>query len=120
MGLVSEQSRYNLAVRTVELEVMPACQAYGLALLAYGPLRGGMLAGGVVNATEGRRASEGAQKLLEEHRSQVEAYEALCREASLEPARVAQAWLLHRPYPVIPIMGPRTLEQMEHKSETTK
>ena len=114
MGLVSEQSRYNLAVRTVELEVIPACQAYGLALLAYGPLRGGVLAGGVLNAAEGRRASEDAQKLLEKHRAQVEAYEALCREAGLEPALVAQAWLLQRPYSIIPIMGPRTLEQMEH------
>ena len=114
MGLVSEQSRYNLAVRTVELEVIPACQAYGLALLAYGPLRGGLLAGGVMNATEGRRASEGVQKLLNTHRSQVEAYEALCREISIEPALVAQAWLLQRPYPIIPIMGARTLEQMEH------
>ena len=112
-GLVSEQSRYNLAVRTVELEVIPACQAYGLALLAYGPLRGGLLAGSVVNATEGRRASEGAQKLLSAHWSQVEAYEALCHEIGIEPALVAQAWLLQRPYPIIPIMGPRTLEQME-------
>jgi len=114
MGLVSEQSRYSLAIRTVELEVIPACQAYGLALLAYGPLRGGLLAGGVTNATEGRRASEGAQQLLEEHRSQVEAYEALCLEIGIEPALVAQAWLLQRPYPIIPILGPRTLEQMEH------
>ncbi len=114
MGLVSEQSRYSLAIRTVELEVIPACQAYGLAVLAYGPLRGGLLAGGVTNATEGRRASEGAQKLLEEHRSQVQAYEALCLEIGIEPALVAQAWLLQRPYPIIPIMGPRTLEQMEH------
>ena len=112
VGLVSEQSRYNLAVRTVELEVIPACQSYGLALLAYGPLRGGLLAGSVVNATEGRRASEGAQKLLDNHRSQVQAYEALCDEVGIEPARVAQAWLLQRPYPIIPIMGPRTLEQM--------
>jgi aryl-alcohol dehydrogenase-like predicted oxidoreductase len=114
MGLVSEQSRYSLAVRTVELEVIPACQAYGLAVLAYGPLRGGLLAGGVTNATEGRRASEGAQKLLEEHQSQVEAYETLCLEIGIEPALVAQAWLLQRPYPIIPILGPRTLEQMEH------
>ena len=114
LGLVSEQSRYNLAVRTVELEVIPACLTYGLTLLAYGPLRGGLLAGGVENATEGRRASQDARKLLEKHRSQIEAYEALCIEIGVEPARVAQAWLLHRPYPIIPIMGPRTLEQMEH------
>ena len=120
MGLVSEQSRYNLAARTVELEVVPACQAHGLTLLAYGPLRGGLLAGGVANATQGRRASEGAQKLFAQHRSQVEAYEALCREIAVEPALVAQAWLLQRPWATIPILGPRTVEQMENSLRTVE
>ena len=113
MGLVSEQSRYNLAARTIELEVIPACRAYGLALMAYGPLRGGLLAGGAQGATEGRRASDGAQKLLAQHRTQLGAYEALCREIGVEPALVALAWLLLRPWVTIPILGPRTLEQME-------
>jgi aryl-alcohol dehydrogenase-like predicted oxidoreductase len=113
MGLVSEQSRYNLAARTIELEVIPACRVYGLALLAYGPLRGGLLAGGVQGATEGRRASEGAQKLFAKHRTQLESYESLCREIGIEPALVAQAWLLQRPWVTIPIIGPRTVEQME-------
>jgi aryl-alcohol dehydrogenase-like predicted oxidoreductase len=114
MGLVSEQSRYNLAARTIELEVVPACRAYGLALLAYGPLRGGMLAGSALSEPSGRRAQEGGQKLLAQNRPQVEKYEALCQEIGIEPALVAQAWLAQRPWVTIPILGPRTVEQMEN------
>ena len=45
MGLVAEQSLYNLAVRNVELEVIPACRYYGLGLLPWSPLGGGLLGG---------------------------------------------------------------------------
>ena len=45
LGLVSEQSPYNLLERTIELEVIPACQDYGLAVLPWSPLAGGLLAG---------------------------------------------------------------------------
>jgi aryl-alcohol dehydrogenase-like predicted oxidoreductase len=83
-----------LAARTIELEVVPVCRAYGLTLLAYGPLRGGMLAGSALSGTGGRRAQEGGQKLLAQHRPQMENYEALCQEIGIEPALVAQAWLL--------------------------
>ena len=44
-GLVSEQSLYNLAARTVELEVLPACQGYGIGLIPWSPLHGGLLSG---------------------------------------------------------------------------
>jgi len=113
MGIVSEQSRYNLAARTIELEVIPACRALGIGILAYGPLRGGILAGGTQDAKEGRRSSEGAQKLFAKHKTQIEAYEALCREIGLEPAHVAHAWLLQRPGVTAPILGPRTIAQLE-------
>ncbi len=112
MGLVSEQSRYNLAVRNIEQEVIPACRAYGISILAYSPLRSGILAGGAGSATEGRRASEGGQKIYAAHKAQVERYEALCKEIGLDPADVAHAWLLTRPG-VIPIMGMRTVAQLE-------
>ncbi len=114
LGLVSEQSRYSLAVRTIELEVIPVCRALGIGILPYGPLRGGILAGGTEGATVGRRASEGAHKLFEQHKTQIEAYEGLCREIGLEPAHVAQAWLLQQPGVTAPILGPRTVEQLEH------
>ena len=120
LGLVSEQSRYNLAARTIELEVIPACRALGIGILPYGPLRGGILAGGTEKATTGRRASEGAHKLFEKHRAQIDAYEALCSEIGIEPAHVAHAWLLQRPGVTSPILGPRTVEQLEHSGKSAE
>ena len=113
LGLVSEQGRYSLAVRAMESEVIPACRALGIGILPYGPLRGGILAGGTEAATTGRRSGEGARKLFEQHKPQITAYEALCHELGAEPAHVAHAWLLQRPGVTSAILGPRTLEQLE-------
>jgi len=113
MGLVSEQSLYNLAARMVELEVIPACEEYGLGLIPWSPLSGGMLGGALKKISEGRRASENQQKQIEEHREQLEAYEALCDELGEHPADVALAWLLHNPVVTAPIIGPRTLDQLK-------
>ncbi|HIQ05257.1 MAG TPA: aldo/keto reductase [Anaerolineae bacterium] len=113
MGLVSEQSLYNLNARMIEMEVIPACREYGLGLIPWSPLGGGLLAGALQKATEGRRADERIQKAVEKHRPQLEAYEALCRKLSEKPADVALAWLLHNPAVTAPIIGPRTLEQLE-------
>ena len=112
MGLVSEQSLYNLNERTVELEVIPACQAYGLGLIPWSPLARGLLAGALEPATTGRRSSEDLQKDIATYRSRLEGYEALCRELGERPANVAIAWLLHQPVVTAPIIGPRTLEQL--------
>jgi aryl-alcohol dehydrogenase-like predicted oxidoreductase len=113
LGLVSEQSLYNLAVRMVELEVVPACQAYGLGLIPWSPLYGGLLGGALRKAEEGRRASGQAAERLERLRAQVEAYEAFCEEMGERPADVALAWLLHQPAVTAPIVGPRTMEQLD-------
>lgn len=113
LGLVSEQSLYNLSARTVELEVIPACRAYGLGVVPWSPLAGGLLGGVLAKAKEGRRASDRLQKSVEKHRPQLEAYEALCRELGESPADVALAWLLARPGVTAPIIGPRTIEQLE-------
>jgi len=112
LGLVSEQSLYNLNARTLELEVIPACRALGLGLIPYSPLAGGLLAGALTRATEGRRASERQQKLVEKYRAQLETYEGLCRELGAPPADVALAWLLANPVVTAPIVGPRTMEQL--------
>ena len=112
-GLVSEQSLYNLAERTVELEVLPACLGYGLGVLPWSPLHGGMLSGVLsrpsTGGTSGGRSAEG----LSARREQIEAYEAFCAELGQPPAQVALAWLLHQPAVTAPIAGPRTLEQLE-------
>ncbi|HEX8684462.1 MAG TPA: aldo/keto reductase [Ardenticatenaceae bacterium] len=113
MGLVSEQSLYNLNARMIEMEVVPACQEYGLGIIPWSPLAGGILGGALQKATEGRRADERRQQEIEKHRDQLEAYEGLCREIGEEPADVALAWLLHQPGVTGPIVGPRTMEQLE-------
>jgi aryl-alcohol dehydrogenase-like predicted oxidoreductase len=112
-GLVSEQSLYNLIQRSVELEVAPACESYGLGLIPWSPLQGGLLAGILRKEREGRSASENVQNKLEKRRPQIEAYESFCDELGHDPADVALAWLLHQPAVTAPIIGPRTIEQFE-------
>jgi len=112
MGLVSEQSLYNLAARMVELEVLPASQAYGVGVIPWSPLDGGLLGGVLQKIEEGRRASEDIQKRIEKKRSQIEQYEAFCKALGEHPADVALAWLLHQPAVTAPIIGPRTLDQL--------
>jgi aryl-alcohol dehydrogenase-like predicted oxidoreductase len=112
LGLASEQSLYNLTARTIELEVIPSCRAHGLGLIPWSPLAGGLLGGALGRLTEGRRASERQQRETEQHRAQLEAYEALCRELGEPPADVALAWLLHQPAVTAPIIGPRIMEQL--------
>lgn len=112
MGLVSEQSLYNLKDRMIELEVIPACQEYGLGLIPWSPLAGGLLGGALEKLEKGRRASEDKQKQIEQNRSQLEQWEAFCRELGEQPADVALAWLLANPVVTAPIIGPRTLGQL--------
>jgi len=111
LGLVSEQSLHNLRARTVELEVLPAAAAYGIGILPWSPLGGGLLGGALQKVTEGRRGGERVTKLVERNRDQLEAWEGFCAERGEEPADVALAWLLHQDAVTAPIIGPRTMEQ---------
>jgi aryl-alcohol dehydrogenase-like predicted oxidoreductase len=113
-GLVSEQSIYNLLTREVELEVLPAAQAYGLGVIPWSPLQGGLLGGVLRKEREGsRRSAPRQQSVIDEHREQLGAYEDLCEQLGEEPATVALAWLLSRPAVTGPIIGPRTSEQLD-------
>jgi aryl-alcohol dehydrogenase-like predicted oxidoreductase len=112
LGLVSEQSLYNLNDRMIELEVIPACEAYGIGVIPWSPVARGLLAGALEPAASGRRADEDLRKSVEKYRSRLEAYEPLCKELGEEPAHVAMAWLLHQPAVTSPIIGPRTLDQL--------
>ncbi len=112
LGLVSEQSLYNLNARTIELEVIPACEHYGLGLIPWSPLASGMLGGVLKKLKEGRRASEGVQKNIEKHRPKIEAYEKFCKKLGEQPADVGLAWLLHQKVVTAPIIGPRTADQL--------
>jgi aryl-alcohol dehydrogenase-like predicted oxidoreductase len=113
VGLVSEQSLYNLSARTVELEVVPACEAYGLGIIPWSPLGGGFLGGALRKEDTGRRASERIRERVEKNRAQLEAWEGFCKELGEQPADVALAWLLKNPVVTAPIIGPRTVEQLD-------
>jgi aryl-alcohol dehydrogenase-like predicted oxidoreductase len=117
LGLVSEQSIYSLRNRHIELEVIPACRAYGLGLIPWSPLGGGLLAGALEKPESGRRTREPLRNAVERLRPQLEQYESLCRELGHAPADVALAWTLANPVVTAPIIGPRTLEQLEQNVE---
>ncbi len=113
-GLVSEQSIYNLAERTVELEVLPAAQHYGLGVIPWSPLHGGMLGGVLRKEQEGKRRLGGrSAETVANHREQIQQYEDFAAELGHEPGDVALAWLLHQPAVTAPIVGPRTMEQFD-------
>jgi aryl-alcohol dehydrogenase-like predicted oxidoreductase len=111
LGLVSEQSKYNLVTRAIELEVLPACRAYGMAVLPWSPLAGGVLAGSAEPGS--RRAKPNQQATAARHAAPLERYAALCRRLGEAPATVALAWLLAQPGVTAPIIGPRTLAQLD-------
>ncbi len=116
MGLVAEQCLYNLAARTVELEILPACRGFGLGVIPWSPLAGGLLAGAPAKgkaSKEGRRAEAARQAEFRARRAQLKDYEGVCKKLGEQPADVALAWLLANPIVTAPIIGPRTLEQLE-------
>ena len=120
MGLVCEQSRYNLLERTAELEVLPACAGYGMGLIPWSPLGSGALAGSGRRGTGeggggggGRRGGRWGQELIAKHGEKLARFQVLCTELGHEPADVALAWLLQNPVVTAPIVGPRTREQLE-------
>jgi aryl-alcohol dehydrogenase-like predicted oxidoreductase len=114
LGLVSEQSIYNLLKREVELEVLPACQDYGLGVIPWSPLNGGLL-GGIIRKTEKgqRRLAGRAKDELKKNRPAIRKWEESCDELGEQPADVALAWLLHQEAVTAPIIGPRTMEQLD-------
>lgn len=113
LGLVSEQSIYNLDNRMLELEVIPACRHYGLGLIPWSPLAGGLLGGALQKHKSGRRSDKDYIKQIEAKRDRLEQYENLCKKIGHPPAEVALAWVLHNPIVTAPIVGPRTVEQLE-------
>jgi len=116
LGLVSEQSYYNLLNRWIELEVLPAARQYGIGVIPWSPLDGGLLSGAIRKQREGngsRSSSERAASGLEKHRTTLEAYEKLCADLGHDPAEVGLAWLLAQDGVTAPIVGPRTGEQLD-------
>ena len=112
LGLVSEQHKYSLVTRQPELEVLPACKFYGLGVIPWSPLDGGVLGGILSKQDKGRTAGEQAAQRLAKVRPQIEKWEALCKELGEKPADVALAWMLMNPVITAPIIGPRTMDQL--------
>ncbi len=119
LGLVAEQSLYNLTARTIELELIPACRHFGLGLIPWSPLAGGLLGGVLKKMASGRRARPAFARLIEQYRPQLEAYEGLCKDLGETPSDVALAWLLQNPVVTAPLIGPRTVEQLQQALHAT-
>jgi aryl-alcohol dehydrogenase-like predicted oxidoreductase len=115
-GLSSEQSIYNLMTRWVELEVLPAALHYGIGVIPWSPLHGGLLSGAIRKEREGGGSRSGTGRsadALAQHRPTIERYEEFCAELGADPADVALAWLLSREGVTAPIIGPRTIDQLD-------
>lgn len=113
VGLVSEQCVYNLSNRAAEAEVLPAAQHYGMGVIPWSPLAGGILGGILQKEQDGRRGRQGVSEHVERIRDQLEAWEKLASDAGHGPGELALAWLRHQPAVTAPIIGPRTMEQLE-------
>jgi len=113
MGIISDQSRYNLSARMLELEVIPACKKFGLSLLPWSPLEGGLLAGALKKVDLGRKAIPEVKQEIEKHYEQLKAYESFCDKKGEEPANIGLAWLLHQPIVAAPVIGPRNTGQLK-------
>lgn len=111
LGLVSEQSKYSLLTRAIELEVIPAAEHYGLGIIPWSPLAGGLLGGVLRKENEGKRRQQA--DAIERHRSQLEQFEKLAAELGHEPGDIALAWILAQRAITAPIIGPRTMEQLD-------
>ena len=115
MGLVSEQTQYNLLNRIPELEVLPAAHDFGIGILAYMPLAGGLLTG-KARATEWSRSRQVEREYgisLGPENTQFAAFSALCREIGEKEHIVATAWTLNHSAVDSAIVGVRTVEQLD-------
>ena len=119
--LVCEQPPYNLLDRRIENEIVPMCQAYGLGIITWSPLAQGVLAGRYSSATDLPADSRGALRGgIYSERITPQGIEigsqvvALAKEHSISPAQLATLWVKDQPGITAPIIGPRTLEQLEH------
>jgi aryl-alcohol dehydrogenase-like predicted oxidoreductase len=113
LGLISEQSIYNLANRAIEQELIPAMQHFGMGLIPWSPLMSGLLAGPAAGAKGVRRNEHRTVSNRERHADQIAAYESFSAQLGQTPAAVAYAWLLAQPVVSTVIAGARTLEQLE-------
>ena len=113
LGLISEQSKYNLFNRFIEREMIPASNYYGVGIIPWSPLEGGLLGGVLKKLDKGRRSKDEIVNKLKNNLLQIEKWENFCEEIGEEPSNTALAWLLNQPGVTAPIIGPRTIQQLD-------
>ncbi|GAB3208608.1 aldo/keto reductase [Nocardia tengchongensis] len=116
LGIVSEQCSYNLVTRHIEAELLPAANAYGVGVVAWSPLHGGLLSGALRKLSQGtavKSAQGRAMETLPKVRKAVHEFERRCGELGIPPADVALHWVLTRPGVTAAAIGPRTLDHLE-------
>ena len=113
MGLTSEQSLYNLAVRAVELELIPALRSLGIGLIPYSPLHAGLLAGALQAATEGRISDDASRSASRRTATSSKRTKGCAGRSARQPADVALAWLLRNPVVSTAIVGAMTIEELQ-------
>ena len=111
LGLASEQSIYSLLERRIELEVLPACRNFGVGVIAWSPLAGGLLAKPSDRET-GRRSSSEAIAERANLQRQLDAFAKVCAEIGQSPENVALAWVLHQSGITAVAIGPATQAQL--------
>jgi aryl-alcohol dehydrogenase-like predicted oxidoreductase len=123
-GIAIEEHRYNLMCRLPELELLPAAKKLGIAVFAYSPLNAGVLAGSAFHDKSASRRSE-ANVIDAEHpkpynymdaidmKPRLAEFSKMCGELGQPQANVALAWILSRPNVTGPIVGSRTVQQLE-------
>lgn len=113
-GLVSEQSLYNLIVRDIERDVVPAARTLGIGILAWSPLHEGALAGATTGSDGAVRRLRGrAADARRERGPQLDCFEQLAHRLGQTPAELALAWVLHQPGVTAAIAGARTAHQLD-------
>jgi aryl-alcohol dehydrogenase-like predicted oxidoreductase len=116
------QVEHSLVERTTEQELLPAGQALGLGIVAWSPLGGGVLTGKYRQGEKGRREGFGGRVFQEEnssHRTAIlDTLIAVAKNAGVTPAEIAVAWVAAKGS--LPIIGPRTLAQLENNLAAIK
>ncbi|MFN8420374.1 MAG: aldo/keto reductase [Anaerolineae bacterium] len=113
LGFVSEQAQYNLLSRYPELDVIPAARDFGIGLIPYMPLAGGILTGKKPIVEGSRTQSVIAEYGLRVESSQLDAFSAFCREIGETEQVVSIAWVLANPVVSSAIVGVRTVEHLD-------
>jgi 1-deoxyxylulose-5-phosphate synthase len=116
---VSMQNHYNLMYREEEREMIPQCADQGVAVIPFSPLARGMLTGNRNRGGELNTARAGSDPLSDEQYNTAADFDVVDRvrevaaERGVPPARIALAWLLHKPAVTAPIVGATKLRHLE-------